>query len=696
MNNTFIKTDNQVKLDLNANLNNPNANSNQLENLNLTNPRYGTTVDLKTNKVVNVTDKHLTRDKLINSNKKYRITRINVDSRYRNTDPQNIISNTIKTSNPFQFTANSNILYIKMPTNHGLSVDNFITISNIQPINTILRATSLTFKQNSNIMYINHPNHGFQGTNNIIQISGVINSDPLNYFINNIPISIINSKHTVSLITKDNTVDPNNYTIQLDIYSEVDYTYTENNFNVQTLTYNGVNIKYINSSYPITNDIQQGYQIVYESGINYIKVQLSVSATYSTPVNTFIGNNDICIGQITSTINGYANPDYYIFNFKTHYKVKKIKLVSTEFPNTQMLINSMPSNLQNNVFYWQIREDGDYIYSIEIHPGNYDTISLANELTSKINATPRKFGSYLNKDLYNTNCISNIIINPNNNLFSIQISSLITLSKNIMISTETFSDDSKRVIVTHPFHNLNVGDTITISGVIYLMDINNDNTITYYIPDNIINNTFAIDSVIGINNYLIKLPKYNPIIENNNNNRSYAGGNAIIIKFSVTIRLLFNYSNTFGSVLGFNNVGESSSITIYNKIITNNTLYYDATNINSVGMVNYNSPILNFTTYPYILMVSDIFNSTVNYKTSDGVFAKLFLTGNPGSMIYDQYVQINEDISTTISYLSELSFSFLTPDGKPYNFNGQNHSYTIELYELLDTIINQPISSFTV
>ncbi len=660
----MLKTDNQIKLEL-------------------TKPRYGTTVDLKTNKVSQITDKHLTRDKLIpNNDTKYRITRLNVDSRFRNKDPQNIISNYIKISNPFQLTQNSNILYIKMPTNHNLSVDSYITISNVQPFNFILRASALKFIQNSNLMYINHPKHGFLGSNNIIQISGVINSDPSNYFINNIPLSIINSQHIIEI------VDTDNYIIKLDIFSDSNFTYSENNFNIDVLTYNGVNIKYINSSYPITNDIQQGYQIIYESGINYIKVKLSVNATYSTPSNTFIGNNDILIGIISSTVNGYANPDYYIFNFKTHYKVKKIKLVSTEFPNTQMLINSIPASIQNNVFYWQICDDGDFIYSVNIQPGNYDSVSLTNELVKEINKTSRNFGQYLDPNLYNSNCISNIIINPNNNLFSIQILSIITLSKNIIISNETFDDNFKRVTITHPFHNLNVGDSITISGVIYLMDINTDDNITYYIPDSIINNTFLIDSVIGINNYMIKLPKYNPNVELTNIHRSYRGGDAIVITFPLNIRLLFNYSNTFGRVLGFTNVGEESSITIFNKTITNNTLYYDATNINSVGLPNYNSPILNFTTYPYILMVSDIFNSTVNYKTSDGVFAKLFLTGNPGSMIYDQYVQINEDVISSISYLNELSFYFLTPDGKPYNFNGQDHSYTLEIYEQLDIVKN--------
>jgi hypothetical protein len=83
-------------------------------------------------------------------------------------------------------------------------------------------------------------------------------------------------------------------------------------------------------------------------------------------------------------------------------------------------------------------------------------------------------------------------------------------------------------------------------------------------------------------------------------------------------------------------------------------------------------------------MVSSLFTPIVNIKDSNGIFAKLFLTGKPGTYIYDQYVQINEDIPKINSSLGILEFKFLTPDGLTYNFNNIDHSYTIEIYEELD------------
>ena len=695
----YIKTDSDVKNDLyNNKLKNLvkdqlNNQSNNILEDNL--PRYGTAIDKNTNKIVEQTDKYLTRNKLFSENqnqKKYRISRINIDSRYRNIDPKNIINKYTTVINPFILTQNSNILKINMNVGHGLLVDDNITISDLKPLVQTLRSNSLSLKKNSQYLYINHQNHGFTGINNIISISGVINTNPLNYFFGTIPLSIINSEHTVILIVNNNITDFNNYMINLGIYSNIDYIYIESSFNINILTYNGVHLKYINASYPIIYDIQQGYHIIKESYSTYVTIMLSVISTngYNTNNNNTINctkpfGNNIQIGYITSIINGYPDPDYYKFELKkTYYKVKKIKLVSTEIPNSELLIKNTPSNIKNNMFYWQIQEDGDYIYSVQLTSGNYNTSSLLIELNNLISNTTRQFGSYINTNIYfNNNCNPNIIINPSNNLFSLQITSTIILSKNITISKAIYSDTYNRINIIHQYHNLNIGDQITISNSINVLDSTIDG-INYFIPDEIINSIHIIELIIDINNYIIKLTKYNTIVITNSTNNLINGGNAVNIIYPLFIRLLFNYNDTIGNILGFKNPGNNLSITIFNKIITNQTLYINSSILNSVGVIDINTPIFNFSSYPYLLMVSEMFSSHINYKDSSGVFAKLFLTGNPGSIIYDQYIQITETLLSTMSYLNELEFMFLTPDGITYNFNGQNHSYTLEIYEELE------------
>lgn len=734
----YLKTDNDVKIELNSRKQIPKQNNISFNN-HILNSRYGTNVSNQPNmsnqfnqfnqfnQMQNQTDKYTLRDKLFEqvqpnqlnqfsqidqSNqseqnnlltniektdmglnyRQYRVSRINVDSRYRNIDPKNIISRYIKISNPFKFTAESNILEIQMPPNHGLNINDYITINNVNPTIFTLRANSLSLQKNSQYLYINHPNHGFVGTSNIITINGVKNLDPMNYFFGNIPLSVINTQHNVILILTNDVIDPNNYLVDLGIYSNSNYVYSEFPFTINVNTFRGININLINASYPINANVLQGYQIIYQTGFNWIQILLQNSADSSTPNGQYEGGINIQIGVISSTISGYPDPSYYKFELKkTYYKVKKLRLVSTEIPNTEMLVKNAPTNLKNNALYWQIQSDGEYIYSINISPGNYDANSLQIELTTNINKVSRQFGSYVNSNLYYPNCIPNIILNASNNLFSMQILSTIYLSKCIVLSNDIYSDQYDRINITHPLHNLTIGDKITISGAVNVLNsvitsTSNDQitTINYYIPTEIINSTLTIESVNGINNYICKLPKYNPTINGGANQTYINGGNAISITFPLAIQLLFSYSDTLGNILGYSNVGDLTSNTLVEKTITNNTQYIGGTNLNSVGLVNTNVGILNFRTYPYLLMVSDMLVANINYKNSSGVFAKLFLTGNPGSMIYDQYVQITEDIPISSSYLNELEFKFITPDGIDYDFNGQNHSYTLEIYEELE------------
>ena len=670
MKNIYLKTDNDVKMELYDKKTKSVTIDNRKEINNIV-PRYGSTVSLTSNKVTDQTDKYLTRDRnkttTTTTTISEKVTRLNIDSRHRNIDPQNIILKYIELNNYFYFyfTKDSNILKIDIK-NSLFQINDIITITNIEPIQIIQRPNTLTLKKNSKYLYINHQNHGFVGTTNYIEISDIKD----NGFWGNIPISIINKVHNISI------VDSDNYITDLTIYSNIDYQYSADIYYINILTYAGIHIKYLNASYPITNDVQQGYHTIVESNSDYIKIKLSSKATKDEQIKF---NSGVQLGIISSIINGYPNTDYYRYELKkTYNKVKKIRLVSTEIPNTETLIKKSNCRL-----YWQILEDGDTKYSINITSGNYDPSSLEQEIISKVSNIDRVFGDYLDKKLYYNKCIPNVTINPNNNLFSFQILNQINLSKNLILNLDTYDDGHKRLNIIHPNHNLKESNMINIDDAIGILDtvIGNSN---YYVPNSIINSYHIIETVNGINSYTVKLPKYNPVLDNTIENSLINGGNAVKIKYPLLIRLLFNYPDTFGSVLGFLNCGNDTSVTPYDYSILNSTLYENSTNLNSVGQINTNTPMFNFRTYPYILMVSELFSSTINYKVTSGVFAKLFLVGNPGSMIYDQYIQIEDTLTEAAQNLNELDFRFITPDGNSYNFNGQDHSYTIEIYEDYD------------
>ena len=668
MNNIYLQTDNDVKMELyDRKPKSFNTNRKEIEQKT---PRYGSTVSLTTNRVTDQNDKYLTRDRTKNIDSeqtKYKVTRLNIDSRHRNISPQNIISKYIELNNYFNFTKDSNIIKIDIPKiNNIFHINDIITITNIRPIQIVQRPNTLTLKKNSKYLYINHQNHGFVGTTNYIEISEIKDSG----FWGNIPISIINKVHNIIL------VDSNNYMANLTIYSNIDYQYSADIYYINILTYAGIHIKYLNASYPITNDVQQGYHTIIETNNDYIKIKLSSKATKDEQIKF---NSSIQLGIISSIINGYPNTDHYRYELKKIYnKVKKIRLVSTEIPNTETLIKT-----SNCKLYWQILEDGDIKYSINITAGNYDPSSLEQEIISKVSNVDRVFGDYLDKKLYYNKCIPNITINPNTNIFSFQILNQINLSKNLILNLDTYDDGYKRLNIIHSNHNLKESNIIKIDDAIGVLDtVIGDNS--YYVPNNIINSYHTIEKVNGLNSYTVKLPKYNAVLDNTIDSNLINGGNAVKIKYPLLIRLLFNYLDTFGSVLGFLNCGNETSITPYEYSILNSTLYENSTNLNSVGQININIPMLNFRTYPYILMVSELFSTTINYKVTSGVFAKLFLVGNPGSMIYDQYIQIEDTLIEAAQNLNELEFRFITPDGNSYNFNGQDHSYTIEICEEYD------------
>lgn len=629
-------------------------------------PRYGTNMINETYN--NTIDRYQLRNQSFDNHN--RVTRINIDSRFRNKIPKNIISKTYSIENELNFIQNSNIVTINLPSTHSIKKGNFITLNNLIGIKIRQHVNTITLKKNDHFCYIYHSNHGFIGTNNKINIS---NYNPTTEFIGNIPVDIINADHNVILIENSNIIDPNNYKIDLKMYSNIDYNINIIQFYTLTLlTLGGIDIKYINANYPITNDVQIGYHEIIESNSNTIKIMLQQKASNTL---TNVGGK-IIIGIIDKTITGFSDPSHYIFNLPRIFtKVEKIRLVSSEIPNSESLIKSQPSDLKNNLLYWKILDDGNNLYSICLEDGNYNSTQLANKIIEKINNTERVFGSYLNNELYYTNCICNCIIDIYTNIFSLIISGKITSNNNISINNTVFIDGYKRINITHPYHNLNVGNKITISGAINVLDSIVAN-VNYYIPSDIINATHEIESINGINNYTVKLNKYN-IETSTYDNTIIFGGNAVTILYPLSIQLLFNKKGTIYNILGFN----ENDITIFDKKITNRTERLLNNTITTTGTKNISIPLLNLTTYPYIVVASPIFSDRIDIKNSSGIFAKLFLTGDFGSTIYDQYVQLSQFVTSSYSDLNNIEFFFYNPNGKLYNFNNRDHSFTIEIYE---------------
>jgi hypothetical protein len=372
------------------------------------------------------------------------------------------------------------------------------------------------------------------------------------------------------------------------------------------------------------------------------------------------------VARITDFIEGYPNNNYYKISLKkTYYNVKKIRLISTEFPNTEKVIKDYPPQKKNNALYWQISNEGDKIYGIDITPGNYTILTLKEELEKKMNLIERDLLSFLNNNVtnnnyyYKTNIVSLVEIKSQTDTFSLKLFETIVLQKPLTLVNTVSTDGFQRMRIFHPNHRLSVNDSINIS----------NSSSTESVPSEILNTDHVIEQILDTNNYLIRLPRYNAQESDVTN-----GGDAVNITYPIKFRLLFDRPGTIGHVLGFQNVGSNNSITVFNTEITNNTPYE-----NVIDTPNNN--VINLSGDNYILMSCPLFKESYSSGSVDGVFAKLLLASDPGTVMYNQFIQLGEDFSVPISSLSEFEVTFYDPTGELFYFNNIEHSYTLEIYE---------------
>ena len=624
-----------------------------------------------------------------NTNKRY--TRINIDSRLRNIQPKHILDSKLNNlQNALFFTYNSNSVIVYHP-NHGYSVEDKIILEFATSVNVKIKS-GLFFQKGSTFAKVSQPNHGMiDGYNYTIQISNVTGDTNSGTYLLNYPVNLINKSQTVYFRrTPTDPFDPNSYYIQLNIEAQSEFTYMYS-FNVAYLNIKSIPLNQINADYPISPDRANGFQII-DSVINsnfytFSVTTLADSSTLATYDTTFFNSNpttgngnNIMIIKIIDTISGYPNNNNYQVTLQRNfYHVTQINLINTIFPITQKLVNASPISIQNNLFYWQNLADGNTIYSVALPSGNYGLTDLQTQLTKLINGVtrPNIDSTQLIDSIYTYNHNKAVVtIDEIRNTFTIQFYQDIILQNSIFKSKILYADGFTRIIVTYTNHNLIAGNLLTFSNVIG----------TENIPAEYLNGTFPIEEIIDANTFTIKLDRFNPDTSSNTN-----GGVAINVLVPLQSRLLFNVPNTIGKVLGFNNVGDSNSITSYNYVINNYDLYEIDIQENSIGVPTQpreDTRILNVNPNNYILMLANLpFQDQINlFNTSTFAFSKIYLAGALNNYVYDQYIQLGSTFQEPLATLSTITFSFYGPDNNLYDFNNVEHSFTIEIIEQLEEL----------
>lgn len=376
----------------------------------------------------------------------------------------------------------------------------------------------------------------------------------------------------------------------------------------------------------------------------------------------------------------YPKPNNFkIFLGQTFSNVKKIELVSLEFPNTDAVINS-----NNNKIYWMNQEDIDLditvttkgivnypIYSVELRIGSYTASTLQSEIISKLNSVRRKQGSS-NGNLA-TGDYHFFVVTLDIDTDIVTFTSLIlTQLPNNAFST---SVGSGVITVSAPSHGYSTYDNIYITGTkqvagLTSTSLNGFHQITV-INDNIF--TFEISTKAG--------------------DTTSGGGNTIKSGKKAPFQLLWGEkSNTVAQNIGY--PLENSSELISTNITSLENLFQMT--INTVLphdlLKNYNY-IGNIIQVGYIL--SSSFVSYKTYQIMDIPTTSSILVQVVDNTIADT---LNNNIQATVlkfgtntydvlSYNTYIISSILVNTQTIHNYNLSNIGDTISLYNTSDTTV---------
>ena len=124
-------------------------------------------------------------------------------------------------------------------------------------------------------------------------------------------------------------------------------------------------------------------------------------------------------------------------------------------------------------------------------------------------------------------------------------------------------------------------------------------------------------------------------------------------------------------------------------MITNNDLYANELPYNNVGqIVQLSNNALQLSGNSYIIVECTELATISNIGPVKDIFAKILLSGLPGKVLYNTYMCVPKVFYEPIPELSSLEFTFYSPDGSLFDFNGVNHSFTLEITTVTNILNN--------
>lgn len=656
-------------------------------------------------------------------------TYISIDSISRNTKPNTVKQEAIHLErDPLDFLQNSTKIFIKHPNNKFEDGD-LISLTGAISKQYILS----TFQDNNqpsfeipagcNFMKV-YFNHGIPDTYNddsesiIVEFSGV-RGDRGNIetssFLGNIPTNLLNSKYPLKLDLTEEELDPNcdltalglpsNYLDGSDNHffvilpinmhnpsSEDPYLLREYNYRLLFQSIVGIPLNLINADYPIGPDKLNGFHEIFDVTNDGYFIDTGISAI--ADLNG--GGACINVAKIDSVNTGYPYPNNYVVDLgDVYHDIISAKLFSLELPNSEYVIRGADLNGLggNNKIYWNDIDDGDYLYYIEVPPGNYTPSELKAVLEGLFFITPRLNTGEDIGATYTPNHYIQVNIDQSTDIVTFtSYKEYILTAPIVAVEPEIITDpgidnnppDTEYILtIYHPGHGMTTtGERILITGSINHLGI----------PSSVINAEYTVIEIVDENTYKIQLPRVNL----SDNREDTGGGSNVTIFIPDLFRLRFDRDDTLGQVLGFRNPGDKNAVTPFSRSISNNQLYAFDIEKNAFGEnIDVTNNAIQLSGYNYIYMLANPLFTLRSTGAVKKAFAKIQLCDLPGRIIFNSFVNTSKFYEDPIHELSQLEVSFITPDGRLFDFNGIEHSFTIELITVHDIPSGTGISANT-
>jgi hypothetical protein len=163
----------------------------------------------------------------------------------------------------------------------------------------------------------------------------------------------------------------------------------------------------------------------------------------------------------------------------------------------------------------------------------------------------------------------------------------------------------------------------------------------------------------------------------------------IKIYYPDIFQLLFNREDTLGPFLSFRNCTDKGSITKFSHKICNLDPYDTMDSRLSKEVHNMY--------FDYFYIVCPELNTGLEYYRNipiNNVFAQIrWFYNDYGGIVFDSFVQTKKIFYAPIDVLRELHIQIVHPDGRPVDFGGLDHSFTIKITEIFNQPINTDISA---